>query len=67
MHPLTWQVLLVVHEVVRNYKVPGQVKHRLQENYCLIPNLDPFGDNIKGAKGRNTDTLQVEENRRDEG
>ena len=66
MHPLTWQVSLVVWEVVADDEVPGQAECGHQENHSLVPVLDPFGDNVEGADGRNSDTLQVEENRRDE-
>ena len=63
----TRPVILIVHEVVDYCKVPGQPKHGPLDNHSLIPNLDPFGDNIKGAKGGNSDPLQMEDNGRAKG
>lgn len=59
IHHLTRQVGLVIHQVVDNCKVPGQVKHRPLDSDSLISNLDPFGDSIEGAEGGNSDPLQA--------
>ena len=67
MCSLTRQVILIFREVVDTCKVPGQAKHGPLDNHGLVPNLDPFGDNIEGAKGGNSDPLRVEENRRAKG
>ena len=67
MCSLTRQVILIFRESVDTCKVPGQAKHGPLDNHGLVPNLDPFGDNIEGAKGGNSDPLQVEENGRAKG
>ena len=59
--PPTWQGLPAGLEVVHSYEVAGQVKHRPLPSHDPICSPDFFGDDVKGAEGGNSDSLQVKE------
>lgn len=58
LHHLTGQVGLVVHEVVANHEVPGQVERGSVDGHIFISNLDLLRHDIEGAQGGNSDPLE---------
>ncbi|OPJ67553.1 hypothetical protein AV530_000350 [Patagioenas fasciata monilis] len=55
---VTQKVGLVIHEVVADHEVPGQVERGPMDGHLFISNPDLLRHNIEGAQGGNSDPLE---------
>lgn len=56
---LTWQIGLVVRQLVGISEVPGQAEDRALHRQLPGPNPESLRDGVEGPKGGDADTLQA--------